>query len=93
MIFLRLRYQQLRSELIRGWYQVPYLYFSFGLVGISTLGVIYHYLTKLPDDERFKRHKTRYIVVRPDDMRLQKYPLKYVTERDLVEKYRQQQQQ
>ncbi|KAH7640597.1 hypothetical protein DERF_000220 [Dermatophagoides farinae] len=93
MIFLRLRLQQLKNEIIRGWYQVPYFYFSLGMVGISCIGVAYHYLTKIPDDESFKRHKTRYIVIRPDDVRLQKYPLKYITDRDLVEKYRQQQQQ
>ena len=92
MIFLKLRFQQLKNEIIRGWYQVPYLYFSFGLCGISAIAVVHHYLTKTPDDELFTRHKSRYIVVRPDDVRLQKYPLKYITERYLVEKHRQQQQ-
>ncbi|KAI2807831.1 hypothetical protein RDWZM_005294 [Blomia tropicalis] len=86
MLFLRLRLQHLKNEIIRGWYQVPYLYFTLGLVGVSAIGVVYKFKTL--DDEKtyYTRHKNRYIVIRPDDVRLQKYPRKYITDVDLLPK-------
>lgn len=91
MLFLRLRLQQLKNDIYRGWYQVPHFFVSLGLIGASTVLVIYHHLTKLPDDQIFSRYKTRYLVIRPDDPRLDKYPLEYVTEKDIVQKFRQNQ--
>lgn len=91
MLFLRIQLNKLKNEIINGWYQIPYLYLS---VGVMTLGGIitgYRWLTLPAWEDRFTRHKNQYIVVRPNDPRLNKYPSNYITESHLLEKYRQQQ--
>lgn len=93
MLFLRSKLNKLKSEIIGGWYQVPYLYLSFGVMVFGGILSTYRYLNMPAWEDRFTRHKNQYIVVRPDDPRLKKYPTDYITESHLVEKYRQQQQE
>lgn len=93
MIFLRLRYQQLRSEIIRGWYEVPYLYFTIGLVIISVGGISYKLAQLDNKDHHYARHKHHYVVLRPDDVRLPKYPRKFITDRAVLEDYEKRQQE
>ena len=81
----QLRY--IKSELIRGWYEIPYLYFTGVLFLIGTCGTFYH-VRRLPStDNLITRHKERYIVIRPDDPRLLTYPPEYVTDKDVIDNY------
>ena len=93
MLFLKLRYQQLRKEIIRGWYEVPYLYFTLGLLGVGFCGVMYK-VTNMDDKDYFyTRHKHNYIVLRPNDVRLERYPRKYITDIGVLENYEKSKQQ
>lgn len=84
MFFLKLRYQILRREIIRGWYEIPYIYFIIGGFVLSGSIVAYKTLVNIPVEDRYVRYKNRYLVVRPDDVRLDKYPLSYITDKDLL---------
>lgn len=91
MLFLRLRFQKLKDEIIRGWYEVPILYLTLALGALSVPVLVYKLKTEVNDSDFYTRHKSHYIVLRPDDHRLDKYPLKWVTDKDVVDKYRQRQ--
>lgn len=84
-------FRRLKAELYRGYYEVPYLYFTMGLVGISGVIISYQWVTRSSIDDYYTRHKNRYVVLRPDDVRFKTYPRHYITDLDVLEKYEQSQ--
>lgn len=87
MFFLARRFALLKAEIIRGWYEIPYLYTTIGIVAFSGVGVVYKAMNLKTLEDTVMRHKEHYIVVRPDDARLKKYPREFITDIDLVKKY------
>lgn len=92
MLFLRLRWQQLRNEIRKGFHEEPYLFFTLGIVGITVFGVSYKLSVLDNKDHYWSRHKNTYLVIRPDDARLARYPRKHITDIEVLENYDKRQQ-
>lgn len=87
MLFLKLRYQFLRNQIIQGWYEVPYLYFTMGIVACSAVGISYKWSLADSTDHFYMQYKLNYLVVRPSDARLKKYPQEFITDIGVLKNY------